>query len=140
MNILFFLTPKNAVSYVYDTDTIYCALTSIRTSGFTSIPVITKSGKYIGAISEGDFLWSYIDIHKEVTLESMQLTPVSTLKRRFQYDAVNVNADIDDLLKLVYAQNFVPIVDDRGIFIGIVTRQDIIKHYCKSRQSILANA
>lgn len=136
MNILFFLTPKNAVSYVYDTDTTHCALRSVRHSGFTSIPVITKSGKYVGAITEGDFLWSYIDIHKEITTENIPLTtPVSQLKRRFQYKAVNINADISDLLKLVYAQNFVPVVDDRGIFIGIVTRQDVIKHYCNCKHN-----
>lgn len=140
MNILFFLTPKNAVSHVYDTDTIYCALKSIRQSGFTSIPMITKSGKYIGTITEGDFLWSYIDKQHDITKDYMQITPVSKLKRRIQYEAVNVNADIDDLLNLSYAQNFVPIVDDRRIFIGIVTRQDIIKHYCKYMQRNVVNA
>lgn len=140
MNILFFLTPKNAVSYVYDTDTIYSALKSIRHSGFTSIPMITKSGKYIGTITEGDFLWNYMDINKGVPFDYMQLTSVSKLKRRFHYEAVNVNADIDDLLRLSYMQNFVPIVDDRRIFIGIVTRQDIIKHYCKCMQDSVVNA
>lgn len=136
MNILFFLTPKNSVSYVYDTDTIDCALKSIRHSGFTSIPLIAKSGKYVGAITEGDFLWSYIDIHKEAKTElNMLSTPVSKLERRFHYKAVNINAEISDLLKLVYAQNFVPVIDDRGIFIGIVTRQDVIKHYCNCQHN-----
>ena len=33
-------------------------------------------------------------------------------------------------------QNFVPVVDDRGVFIGIVRRQAIIKYcYDKSRQA-----
>lgn len=136
MNILFFLTPKNDVSYIYDTDTIYSALKTIRQSGYTAIPIISKSGKFRGTLTEGDFLWNYIDNHKNTTLESMKQTPVLQLKRRFQYDAVNINADIDDLIKLAYAQNFVPIADDRGIFIGIVTRQDIIKHYASVRNRI----
>ncbi|MFA9464923.1 MAG: CBS domain-containing protein [Velocimicrobium sp.] len=140
MNILFFLTPKNAVSYIYDTDSIYCALTNIRNSGFTSIPIITKTGKYIGAITEGDFLWNYIDMYTETSKEVLQSTPVSHLKRRFQYKSVNVNADISDLFSLVYVQNFVPIVDDRGVFIGIVTRQEVIKHYCSCMQNTIANS
>ncbi|MEG1458101.1 MAG: CBS domain-containing protein [Acetivibrio sp.] len=131
MNILFFLTPKSDVSYVYDTDNVYNALKSIGESGFTAIPMISKSGKYIGAITEGDFLWNFIDVHKDVTMDTMKSTPVLRLKRRFQYKSVNVNADLDDLLAMTYSQNFVPIVDDRGIFIGIVTRQEIMKHYCK---------
>ncbi|MEG2774629.1 MAG: CBS domain-containing protein, partial [Acetivibrio sp.] len=107
------------------------ALKSIGESGFTAIPMISKSGKYIGAITEGDFLWNFIDVHKDVTMDTMKSTPVLRLKRRFQYKSVNVNADLDDLLAMTYSQNFVPIVDDRGIFIGIVTRQEIMKHYCK---------
>lgn len=138
MNILFFLTPKNSVSYVYDTDPIYNALKTVRHSGFTSIPMITKSGKYIGTITEGDFLWNFIDGHKEFSMETMQATPVSRLKRRFQYRTVNVNANIDNLLSLAYAQNFIPVVDDRGIFIGIVTRQDIMKHYCQTLEAMQA--
>lgn len=130
MNILFFLTPKSNVSYVYNDNTIGEALDAIRQSGYTSLPVITRSGKYIGTVTEGDFLWNYIDDFRNVPPEESQKFPLARLKRRFQNAAVNVNADLNDLLNSVYAQNFVPIIDDRGIFIGIVTRQEIMKHYC----------
>ncbi len=130
MNILSFLIPKSEVAFIYEDYTVFQSLKKIRHSGYTAIPIITKKGKYLGSITEGDFLWSYIDIHKNFPLETIKNIPVTKLKRRFQYDAVNVNADLEHLLGYVYAQNFVPIVDDRGIFIGIVTRQDVMKHYC----------
>ena len=42
---------------------------------------------------------------------------------------VNVNAAIEDLLLMAVGQNFIPVTDDRGLFIGIVTRSDILQYY-----------
>ena len=33
---------------------------------------------------------------------------------------------MEDLLENITNQNFVPVVDDNGIFIGIVTRKDVL--------------
>ena len=43
--------------------------------------------------------------------------------------AVSVSADMNELLLRIMEQNFVPVVDDRNIFIGIVTRRDIINYF-----------
>ena len=45
------------------------------------------------------------------------------------YKAVTVTTSMDQLIEAAMNQNFVPVVDDRGIFIGIVRRQAIIR-YC----------
>jgi len=42
---------------------------------------------------------------------------------------VTINADINNIIILAQSQNFVPVVDDEGIFIGIIKRGDIID-YC----------
>ena len=36
---------------------------------------------------------------------------------------------MEDLREKVINQNFVPVVDDRNVFIGIVTRSDVIKYF-----------
>ena len=46
-----------------------------------------------------------------------------------QMAPVNVNAAIEDLLMMAMNQNFIPVTDDRGLFIGIVTRSDIMQYY-----------
>ena len=43
--------------------------------------------------------------------------------------AVKIDVQMDELLNRAMHQNFVPVTDDRGTFIGIVTRQDIIRHF-----------
>ena len=45
-----------------------------------------------------------------------------------------MTTSMDQLIEAAMNQNFVPVVDDRGIFIGIVRRQAIIRYcYEKSR-------
>ena len=58
MNILFFLTPKIDVAYVYDCHTIRQALEKMEFHRYSSIPIINKYGKYIGTLTKGDLLWS----------------------------------------------------------------------------------
>lgn len=128
MNILFFLTPKSEVSFIMEDESINKALKTLRKSGFTAVPMLDKDGHFKGTLTEGDFLWNLIDKHNDINITKHD--PVSRLHRRMRYRAVNINEDIDNLLNIVYTQNFVPIVDDRKIFIGIVTRQDVLKHYC----------
>ena len=41
---------------------------------------------------------------------------------------VHVNVDMEGLLDKVMHQNFVPVVDDDKVFIGIVTRKDVIQY------------
>ena len=50
------------------------------------------------------------------------------------YKAVTVSTSMDQLIEAAMNQNFVPVVDDRGMFIGIVRRQAIIRYcYDKAR-------
>ena len=46
---------------------------------------------------------------------------------------MNINCNIEDLVSLSMRQNFVPVVDDEGVFIGIIRRKDIIQ-YCYEKK------
>jgi len=54
---------------------------------------------------------------------------VTEVPRHMQNRPVNIDARMEDLLSLAITQNFVPVVDDEGVFIGIVRRREIIE-YC----------
>ena len=49
---------------------------------------------------------------------------------------ININADMKDLIIKATAENFVPVLDDRNKFIGIVTRTNIIKYFFERNKSI----
>ncbi len=126
MNILFFLTPKSEVAYVEEDDSLRQVLEKMEYHGFTAIPLLTMEGKYIGTITEGDVLWK---LKKEnfPRLHEMEDISVMQLIRSRDNRAVHVNVKMEELLERVMRQNFVPVVDDEKIFIGIITRKDVIQ-------------
>ena len=128
MNILFFLTPKSDVAYIYADDTIRQALEKMEHHRYAAVPVLDHSGKYVGTITEGDLLWG-IKNQYNLNLKAAEDVPVSVIRRRADYQPVSGKSRMEDLIDRALNQNFVPAVDDRGLFIGIITRKDIIKYY-----------
>lgn len=128
MNILFFLTPKSEVAFIYDDETLRQALEKMEHHKYSAVPTINRLGKYIGTITEGDMLWG-IKNQYDLNLRDAQHVPVSSIRRRLDNRPVYVNASMEDLMDKALNQNFVPVVDDQENFIGIITRKDIIR-YC----------
>ena len=126
MNVITLLTPKAQVAYLYDDFTIRQGLEKIRSRGYTAIPVLARDGTYVGSVTEGDFLWNILD-HKTTDLQALEQKPLKTLIRAEFTPPVSVRVTMEDLLERAMQQSFVPVVDDRGAFIGIVTRQTVIR-------------
>lgn len=127
MNILFFLTPKRDIAYLYDDDTLRQAMEKMENRRFSCVPLITRSGKYMGTITEGDLLWG-IKNRLNLDLKGAERVPVTIVSRRNDYQPVHVETTMEDLVEKALNQNFVPVVDDQDNFIGIVTRKDIIRY------------
>lgn len=133
MNILFFLKPKSEIAFIHKEDTLRQAIEKMEYHKYSSIPMINIDGKYVGSITEGDLLWG-IKNKYNLNLKEAELIPITEIDRRTDYHAVNINADIEDLVEKAMDQNFVPVVDDQGNFIGIITRKDIIG-YCYNKMT-----
>lgn len=127
MNIFFFLKPKVEVSYLTENCPVQQAMQDMLRSGFTAIPVVNAKGTYVGTITEGDFLRLVLHYPRE-KLE--QLT-VGQVELRVHHRSVSIDAKLEDMVELVTEQNFVPVVDGRGMFCGIVTRRDVITYLCE---------
>lgn len=134
MNILFLLKIKGDVSYVYDTNTLRQGIEKMHRHGYTAIPVITKDGDYVGTISEGDFLWHILKFGRGSLKDQEQYIVRDIIRDDFM-PAVKVSATAEELIDKAINQNFVPVVDDRNKFIGIVTRRDIIKYFVDKQKS-----
>ena len=128
MNILFFLTPKAMCAHVDAGATIRQAMERMENSGYTALPVLDKDGGYCGVITEGDLLWALkrlcvMDIKQTENHSISEIAPRRTIQ------PVTVDTRVEDLVSVAAEQNFVPVVDDKGAFIGIVTRRAIMR-YC----------
>lgn len=126
MNIALLLKPKMTVAYITMENTIRQGLEKMRHHGYTEIPVTDKQGIYMGTISEGDFLWYIYDSGK-LDKNDIEETTVEAVLNTRRSPSVRIDATMRELLYHVVDQNFVPVVDDRGGFMGIVTRKDVMK-------------
>lgn len=129
MNILMFLTPKQEVSFLYDDFTLEQALRVMERARYSSIPVIRRSGEYVGTVTEGDLLWRVR--HLEGGFSVCSKTPLSSVSHHKDNKPLIASMDIGTLLETSLDQNFAPVVDDRGMFIGIITRKRVISYLCE---------
>ncbi len=127
MNILFYLLPKKEVAYILDHFTIRQALEKMEYHHYSTIPVLNENGEYLYSISEGDFLW-YIKNHK-LNFNNLEKVSVSEIKPAREIKPIRIDAKMTQLLSLIVNQNYVPVIDDRNTFIGIVTRRSVITYF-----------
>ena len=127
-NILFFLTPKAMCAFLYDDYTIRQALEKMEAAHYAALPILNRKGEYRGTLTEGDVLWAmknmcYMDMRQA---EAHRIMEIPSRKDNVP---VRVTTSMRDLVERATSQNFVPVVDDKDTFIGLITRKSII-NYC----------
>ena len=138
MNILFYLVPKSEVMYLYDDYSLRQAMEKMEYHKYSAVPIINRAGNYVGTLTEGDILWELKD-RKLSNLHEAEEIMLRHTNRKRDKEPVNVNCNIEDLVMTSMNQNFVPVIDDNGIFIGIVTRKSIIE-YCYKQYKAVSSA
>jgi CBS-domain-containing membrane protein len=134
MNICFFLVPKKDVVYLPFESTMRQALEKMEFHRYAAIPIVDNQGKYSGTITEGDLLWKLKNT-PGLTFEDTKKICLKEIPRRIVNTPVRIDAKMGDLLSLAVDQNYVPIVDDNDIFIGIIRRREIIDYCTKLLES-----
>ncbi len=131
VNVAYFLRPKSRVAYLYDDQSIRQGLEKMRFHGYSAIPVITREGKYVATVSEGDFLWYLVPQDGKRPASSkkdLEKLRVRDIIRVDQTPPVRITVSMEELCSSAMDRNFIPVVDDLGNFTGIVTRKDIIRY------------
>ena len=128
MNIAFFLTPKNEVICENEDATMRQVMEKMENRGYTAIPIINREGKYVETLTEGDLLWKLKNTDN-LNFKNTESIKVKDITKRIIHKSVSITSNIESLISLAVSQNFVPVTDDNGIFIGIIKRSDII-NYC----------
>ena len=79
-----------------------------------------------------DYDEEYEEYYCMMDLDEDEVYRIMTIAHRRDYQPVRVTASMQDLVERASHQNFVPVVDDYGTFIGLITRKSIIK-YCHDK-------
>lgn len=127
MNVPMLLTPKVNTTYLMASSSVGYGLEKTMRSGFTAVPVLCDDGRYFGTVSCRDFLGFVMENRLDT-----ENTYVSEIMDASLNPAVSIDADISELLEKLMDSSFVPVVDGRDCFVGIVTRKNVLNYLQKT--------
>ena len=130
MNILFFISPKDKIDYVFEDYTLRQVLEKMDNCGFTSLPILNDKGEYVATITEGDIL-RFIKNSTNFTIRGAEKISLKSVPIKKNVKSIKIYSNIEDLLEITLEQNFVPVVDDMNHFIGIITRRAVLDYVYK---------
>ena len=116
------------MAYIHDDESLRQVLEKMEYHKYSAVPIISRQGTYVGTITEGDLLW-YIKNQLDLNLQEARRILITNVPRRSDNTPVSIDSNMEDLLDKAMKQNFVPVLDDKKSFIGIVTRKDIMKYF-----------
>ena len=134
MNILRFLVPKSLVEYISGDATVRQAYEKMRYHSYVAIPVLDDEGIYLGTLRKDD-IYRYFFDRGEIDFRSAEKDGIKDLLDTEYSKPLYHTSSIEDMMERVMEHNFVPVVDDRGCFIGIVLRRDVLEFLFKSYKS-----
>lgn len=126
MNIMRFVVPKSLVEYVEVRNTVRQAFEKMRYHKYVAIPVIDGNGKYVGTLHNDDIFAYFLD-SGVFDARSAEKDEVGEIIKTDYLLPLHHDASMDELVEKVSEHNFVPVVDDRECFVGIILRRDILK-------------
>jgi CBS domain-containing protein len=102
--------------------------TRIVTGAFNGVPIIDNYGKPIGIVTTIDLLKA-VKEHK--TLDNIDAKQIMTSNPA----VINQDATVDEIIDILYRKgiDMVPVVEDDGRLIGVVSRQDILREKLNER-------
>ena len=127
MNILRFIIPKSSVVCLDKSSTVRQALEKMRFHRYAAIPVLDEEGLYVGTLRNDDIFKYFLQNGKFDSRAAERDSITSILETSYSKPLYH-SATMNELIENVKEHNFVPVVDDRGCFIGIILRRDVLNY------------
>ena len=129
-NILRFIIPKSLSVYVTVDSTVRQALEKMNYHKYKAVPIIDGEGRYVGTLKSEDVFRYFIEIGSFDKALAEDALAIDIIKGTNVPPLLH-SATMNDLIEYVKEHNFVPIVDDRGCFIGIILRREVLNYVLK---------
>ena len=125
MNIAKIMIPKVSTVFLHETDTVRQGLERFLIHGYTAVPVLNDREQYVGSVTEGDLLRHILSVGT-TDLKAQEEYRIGAILRKDFCPPLSISADDGEMVSATLNQNFVPIIDDRGVLCGILTRRGLI--------------
>ena len=130
MNIFRFIIPKSLVEYITEDSTLRQGFEKMRFHRYVAIPVLDGDGKYVGMLRNDDILQYFLSV-ESFDIREAEKTMIGEVIDPSYSRPLYHHSTMEELFELVKEHNSVPVVDDRGCFIGIVLRRDVMNFLLK---------
>lgn len=125
-SIMSIFTPKKMTAFLNENATVRQAIELFDVHKYSVIPLVDNDGRFVGTLSEGDLL-CFLKNRVKYDIKASEKVSVKDMERYRQYHSLEVSSMWSEFFVLSLDQNFIPVTDDKGIYIGIVKRREIIK-------------
>lgn len=132
VNMIRIMVPKVALTVLHDDETVRQGIEIMRRNGYTSVPVLDSNDHYLGSVNEGDFLRHILKVGS-CDMKDHEDYYIKDIFSRDSCRPLSIMANLDELISAALEQNYVPIVDDRQMLCGIVTRKAVISYLAKDK-------
>ncbi len=133
MNIAKIMVPKISTVFQHERQTVRQGWEVMTRGGYTAIPVLDDEQRYIGSVTEGDFL-RYVFSVESLDKLDMEKHRVGDLVRREFCPSISIDAGEEEVIAASLNQNFVPVVDSRNTMCGIITRRSVIAYLAEKKK------
>lgn len=133
MNIAKIMVPKISTVFLHERQTVRQGWEVMIRGGYTAIPVLDDEQRYIGSVTEGDFL-RYVFSVESLDKLDMEKHRVGDLVRREFCPSISIDAGEEEVIVASLNQNFVPVVDSRNTMCGIITRRGVIAYLAEKKK------
>lgn len=130
MNIAMLLNPKCDIAYLNEDDSVRQGLEKFRIHKYSAVPVLNDEGKYFSVVRDKDFL-TYILQNNDYNIKELEKVKIRDIIPEGKNPSVYINATLNELIQRISDWNFVPVVDSRDYFVGIITRKSVINYLSK---------
>ncbi len=120
-----FLVPAENVASVFYNHPLSHALLVLSKVGYSKIPVLDSEDHLVGLISLSNIVEKMMDL-TGFSMENIEGLTVADVME-VNVACIQADGDLEDMLHHLVDQAFLPIVDEDKVFVGIMTRKEILK-------------
>lgn len=119
------IKPADELAVVGANHTLDHALLLMTRNKYSLVPVIDEKSKLQGLISLAIIMDAIMDI-EDVKFDKLGDIRVKDVMET-DYPTVTVDYDLENVLRKLVNNGFISVIDDEGILLGIITRQEILR-------------
>lgn len=116
--------PANEVAVVGTSNTLDHALLLMTSNKYSVVPVIDEKSRIKGLISMPIIIEEIIDI-EDVRFDKLGDIKVEDIMNT-DFPVVTMDFELEDVLRMLVHSAFISVVDDDGVLLGIITRQEVL--------------